>query len=63
MPTLTGHLIPPTPGMEPPWGFSVLNNTFIEIWASLIIQLVKNPPAMQETPVQFLEWKDLLEKG
>ena len=27
----------------------------------LMIQLVKNPPAMQETPVQFLE--DLLEKG
>ena len=25
--------------------------------------LVKNPPAMQETPVQFLGWKDPLEKG
>jgi len=24
------------------------------IWASLTAQLVKNPPAMQETPVQFL---------
>ena len=24
---------------------------------------VKNPPAMQETPVQFLGWEDLLEKG
>ena len=23
-------------------------------WASLIAQLVKNPPAMQETPVRFL---------
>ena len=31
--------------------------------ASLIAQLVKNPPAMQETPVQFLGWDDLLEKG
>ena len=30
---------------------------------SLIAQLVKNPPAMQETPVQFLGWEDLLEKG
>ena len=30
--------------------------------ASLIAQLVKNPPAMQETPVQFLGWEDLLEK-
>ena len=29
----------------------------------LIAQLVKNPPAMQETPVQFLGWEDPLEKG
>ena len=33
------------------------------LWASLIAQLVKNPPAMQETPIQFLGWEDLLEKG
>ena len=26
-------------------------------WASLVAQLVKNPPAMQETPVQFLSWE------
>ena len=26
-------------------------------------QLVKNPPAMQETCVQSLGWEDLLEKG
>ena len=25
--------------------------------------LVKNPPTMQETPVQFLGWEDPLEKG
>ena len=31
--------------------------------ASLIAQLVKNLPAMQETPVQFLDQKDPLEKG
>ena len=31
--------------------------------ASLIAQLVKNLPAMQETPVLFLGWEDLLEKG
>ena len=31
--------------------------------ASLIAQLVKNPPVMQETPVQFLGWEDPLEKG
>ena len=30
---------------------------------SLIAQLVKNPPAMQETPVHFLGQEDPLEKG
>ena len=30
---------------------------------SLIAQLVKNPPAMQETPVQFLGQEDPLEMG
>ena len=30
---------------------------------SLVAQLVKNLPAMQETPVQFLGQEDLLEKG
>ena len=30
--------------------------------ASLMAQLVKNPPAMQETPVRFLGWEDLLER-
>ena len=33
------------------------------LWASLTAQLVKNPPAVQETPVQFLGWEDLLEKA
>ena len=32
-------------------------------WASLVAQLVKNPPAMQETWVQSLDWEDPLEKG
>ena len=31
--------------------------------ASLVAQLVKNPPAMQETSVQFLVREDPLEKG
>ena len=31
--------------------------------ASLMAQLVKNPPAMQETTVQFLGQEDPLEKG
>ena len=32
-------------------------------WASLVAQLVKNPPAMQETGVRSLGWEDCLEKG
>ena len=32
-------------------------------WASLMAQLVKNLPAMQETGVQSLDWEDPLEKG
>ena len=31
--------------------------------ASLVAQLVKNPPVIQETPVQILGWEDPLEKG
>ena len=31
--------------------------------ASLVVQLVKNSLAMQETPVQFLGREDPLEKG
>ena len=34
-----------------------------QTWVSLIAQLVKNPPAMQETLVRFLDWKDPLEEG
>ena len=32
-------------------------------WASLVAQLVKNPPAMQETWVRSLGLEDPLEKG
>ena len=32
-------------------------------WASLVAQLVKNPPAMRETWVLSLGWEDPLEKG
>ena len=32
-------------------------------WASLVAQLVKNPPAMRETWGRSLGWEDLLEKG
>ena len=39
------------------------NISKLSVWASLIAQLVKNPPAIQETLVQFLGWEDLVEKG
>ena len=43
-------------------------NTILSIfpsihWVSLVAQLVKNPPAMQETPVHFLGQEIPLEKG
>ena len=31
--------------------------------ASLVAQLIKNPPAMQETWLRSLGWEDPLEKG
>ena len=34
-----------------------------EKWASLVAQMVKNLPAMQETQVQFLDWEEALEQG
>ena len=37
--------------------------TVCTLGASLVAQLVKNPPAMQETWVQSLGWEDPLEKG
>ena len=44
------------PSLEPDWNF---------IWSmvSLVAQLVKKPPTMQETWVQSLGWEDPLEKG
>ena len=32
-------------------------------WASLVAQLVKNPPAIRDTWVQSLGWEEPLEKG
>ena len=37
--------------------------TYISLGASLVAQLVKNPPAMQETSVRSLDWEDPLEEG
>ena len=32
-------------------------------WVSLMAQLIKNPPAMQDAQIRFLGWEDPLEKG
>ena len=39
------------------------NRRIIYLRTSLLAHLVKNLLAMQETPVRFLGWEDLLEKG
>ena len=39
---------------------------YVYLWliqASLLAQMIKNPPAMRETWVQTLGWEDTLEKG
>ena len=35
---------------------------YIQVWTSLIAQLVNHLPTMQETRVRFLGWEDPLEK-
>ena len=42
---------------------SLLRNLHTVFQASLVAQLVKNLPAMQETWVRSLHWEDPLEKG
>ena len=36
---------------------------YVNIWASLVAQMVKNPPAMWETWVRSLGWEDPMEEG
>ena len=43
--------------------FTPIGYFILLLGASLIAQLVNNPPAMNETPVWFLGQEDLLEKG
>ena len=42
---------------------SLFNLDYYPIRASLVAQQVKNPPALQETPVQFPGQEDPQEKG
>ena len=54
------------PGLIPGLGGSSgdgIDHPLLFSWASLVAQLVKNPPAMRETWVQSLGWEDPLEKG
>ena len=54
------------PGSIPEWGRFAgegIGYPFQYSWASLVAQLIKNPPAMWETWVQSLGWEDPLEKG
>ena len=39
------------------WGFP-----YVELYPSLVAQMVKNLPAMKQTQVQSLAWEDILEK-
>ena len=43
--------------------YQLNRHEFEQTEASLVAQLVKNLPAMQETPIQFLGQEDPLEKG
>ena len=54
------------PGSIPGSGSSAREETGYLLqysWASLVAQLVKNPPAMWETWVRPLGWEDPLEEG
>ena len=54
------------PGSIPGSGRSVGEGTGYPLqycWASLVVQQVKNLPAMRETWVRSLVWEDPLEKG
>ena len=50
------------PGLERSTGEEI-DYTFQYAWASLVAQLVKNLPAIQETWVPSLGWEDPLKKG
>ena len=45
------------------WILGVLMRFLGDLRASLVAQLVKNPPVMQEILVPFLGREDLMEKG
>ena len=56
-----GSLENPLECMDPP--YRKMPKTLRGPWASLVAQMVKNLPAMQETQVRLLGREDPLEKG
>ena len=53
----------PNPGIEPTFPAASALQMGSLLLASMVAQLVKNPPAMWESWVRSLGWKDPLEKG
>ena len=47
----------------PAWWQALGNILPCTKWASLVAEMVKNPPAVQETWVPYLGWEDPLEEG
>ena len=45
------------------FGLLLFDSQYTWAWSSLVAQMVKNPPAMQETWIQSLGPEDRLEKG
>ena len=46
--------------IAPNFNLCIFNN---KLWASLVAQLVRNLPAIEETLIRSLGWEDSLEKG
>ena len=62
-PALTGRFSTTSATLEALLQTHELVKSITLFWASQVPQRVKNLPAMQETWVQSLGWKDPLEKG
>ena len=52
-----------SPAAQEAWVHFLANAANSSSWASLVAQMVKNLPAMQETEVQSPSQKDPLDKG
>ena len=62
-PTLCDPIDGSPPGSAVPGIFQARTLEWVAIAFSLVAQMVKNPPAMQETWVRALGWEDGLDKG